>query len=364
MVARYTTYLLLAMVFGMILLGGIVHGTGSSLACPDWPLCYGEVMPEMTGGILFEHSHRLLGAAIGIAVIVLSVGLYRIDRRRVSGGFTYGVGLAAVLGQLAIFGVAVSSARLGSLWLEALLLIVFALAALSLFTRGMRLTAFGLVALELVVIQGLLGGITVVMRLPPLVSTIHLGIAMALLGGLTLLAFRLTANDVLGTTLANRGLLAVAGAAVFVQIVLGAFMRHTGSTLACGTELLTCQGAFFGAGGAAHTAWLHRWFAFLVAALVIAATVPVIRAARRRRRQWVPFFAISAHGLLVLQIVLGFAALVNYVPVSLATMHQGVGALLLVSLSAAFASAGPLGNRFDAVADQPRAVPSGMLEVA
>jgi len=37
----------------LILVGGIVHGTGSSLACPDWPTCYGSFFPEMTGGVFF-----------------------------------------------------------------------------------------------------------------------------------------------------------------------------------------------------------------------------------------------------------------------------------------------------------------------
>src|SRR4051794_38915603 len=50
--AAAATYLL-------ILIGGLVHGTGSSLACPDWPTCYGTMMPKMEGGVLVEHSHRL-----------------------------------------------------------------------------------------------------------------------------------------------------------------------------------------------------------------------------------------------------------------------------------------------------------------
>ena len=39
----------------LILIGGLVHGTGSSLACPDWPTCYGTMMPRMEGGVLVEH---------------------------------------------------------------------------------------------------------------------------------------------------------------------------------------------------------------------------------------------------------------------------------------------------------------------
>src|SRR6266851_921908 len=48
----------------LILIGGLVHGTGSSLACPDWPTCYGTFMPRMEGGVLVEHSHRLAVALV------------------------------------------------------------------------------------------------------------------------------------------------------------------------------------------------------------------------------------------------------------------------------------------------------------
>ena len=39
----------------LLLLGSVVHATGSSLACPDWPTCNGTLMPEMEGGIFWEH---------------------------------------------------------------------------------------------------------------------------------------------------------------------------------------------------------------------------------------------------------------------------------------------------------------------
>src|ERR1019366_5817490 len=65
----------------LMTLGSVVHGTGSSLACPDWPLCHGSALPAMTGGVRFEHSHRLAAAA----VVVLTLALAAATRRRVGG---------------------------------------------------------------------------------------------------------------------------------------------------------------------------------------------------------------------------------------------------------------------------------------
>ena len=63
----------------LILIGGLVHGTGSSLACPDWPTCYGTLMPKMEGGVLVEHSHRLAAGTVMILTLVLAVAMLARD---------------------------------------------------------------------------------------------------------------------------------------------------------------------------------------------------------------------------------------------------------------------------------------------
>src|SRR5207248_11298055 len=99
----------------LILIGGLVHGTGSSLACPDWPTCYGTFMPRMEGGVLVEHSHRLAAGTVVILTLVLAGALTWAGRRD-------------------------AVAR--------------------------RLRPFGWLAVGLVFAQALLGGITVLLRLP------------------------------------------------------------------------------------------------------------------------------------------------------------------------------------------------------
>src|SRR5690242_15004092 len=113
-----------AATFALLVVGGLVHATGSSLACPDWPLCYGQFFPRMTGGILFEHGHRLAAATVATMTVALCVLVLR--GRRDAG------------------------------------------------TRRLAVAAVLLVAL-----QAALGGITVVYKLPLLVSSGHLATSMA-----------------------------------------------------------------------------------------------------------------------------------------------------------------------------------------
>ena len=67
--------------FPLLFVGGLVTSTGSALAVPDWPTTFGHNMflfpwSAMVGGILYEHSHRLLGAVVGLLTIILSLALW------------------------------------------------------------------------------------------------------------------------------------------------------------------------------------------------------------------------------------------------------------------------------------------------
>jgi cytochrome c oxidase assembly protein subunit 15 len=175
--------LVCAATFALIFAGGLVTSTDSGLAVPDWPLSFGRLFPPMTGGVLYEHGHRMVAASVGILVVVLYVWARLRARRAVAA-------LAA--------------------W-----------------------------ALGAVVIQGLLGGLTVLMRLPPAVSVAHACLAQAFLCLTVALAAATgdawrRAGDLReaapGPPL--RALALATTAAVYGQLVLGAVVRHTKAGLA------------------------------------------------------------------------------------------------------------------------------------
>ncbi len=92
-------YLTAGATFLLIVIGGIVTSTESGLAVPDWPTTFGYNMflyplSEMEGGILYEHSHRLMGSLVGLLTIVLFIMLIVTDTRR----WIKWLGLVALIG--------------------------------------------------------------------------------------------------------------------------------------------------------------------------------------------------------------------------------------------------------------------------
>jgi heme a synthase len=106
--------------FLLVIAGGLVTSNNAGLAVPDWPTSFGHLfkIPKMIGGVKFEHGHRMIAEFVGLLTIIVAVWTWRIDQRRWMRGLTLG----AVIG---------------------------------------------------VVLQGALGGLTVLNFLPPAISTAH-----------------------------------------------------------------------------------------------------------------------------------------------------------------------------------------------
>ncbi len=276
MVGKRLAILLCVSTFLLLLLGGVVHTTGSSLACPDWPACYGSYFPPMTGGILYEHGHRMLGSVVGLITLLLA-------------GWTF---MQPPL-------------------------------------RGLR--PYALLGVVLVVVQGTLGGLTVIYLLPPAVSTAHFSCAMAFFGGSLLLATRLhlgaTPNPAVALAPARQAVAWTAGL-VYLQLVLGAAVRHQKASMMCGYDALKCAGNWMPQSELQVLQSVHRLSALGVLAAVVWSTRKVLAQARRLQRPELRTLSLASHALVFLQILMGVWVIKSGVQLHVVTTHLGLGALL------------------------------------
>jgi cytochrome c oxidase assembly protein subunit 15 len=77
-----------------IVLGALVRAHGAGLACPDWPLCFGEVIPRFDFKVAWEVSHRYVGWTFGAAYLALGFGVLRDAALRRAAGAIWGLGIA------------------------------------------------------------------------------------------------------------------------------------------------------------------------------------------------------------------------------------------------------------------------------
>ncbi|HET7786335.1 MAG TPA: COX15/CtaA family protein [Myxococcales bacterium] len=315
----------------LIVAGGLVTNTDSGLACPDWPTCFGSVAPRMVGGVAVEHTHRLIATAVGLCTVALVV----LTLRRARQGW-----LAAALAAFAALVLGASfwsgsvkhaTDRLPPLGV-ALVVLGFAGCGWAI-ARARELDgklASG--ALAIVMFQGLLGGLTVLYRLPTLVLVMHLGTSMLFLAVALVLALHL--NGTQAAAAAPRGLLWVTAAAVYAQILLGATVRHTGAGLVC-IDLPYCRGAWWPSNvhPMVHLHMAHRAFAFVVLGLVGWTSARVARSSRGPVRA----LALLAPLLVLVQIALGVFTILTLKDLLPLTGHLLVGALLLADCVALLA---------------------------
>ncbi|MDE0086792.1 MAG: COX15/CtaA family protein [Candidatus Poribacteria bacterium] len=275
--------------FLLIIIGGIVTSTESGLTVPDWPTTFGYNMflyplSEMVGGILYEHSHRLMGSLVGLLTIGLLIMLLVKDSRR----WIKWLGFAALIG---------------------------------------------------VIVQGILGGLRVLLdgteatelsrNLAIVHAIVHACLAQAffaLLCGICWFTSRAwfenqnqpgsTVHTVSAKKL--RRLSLITTCLIYVQLIFGAILRHTGNRLDA-----------------------HLLFAFLVTVhiFLLVRCLFSVNENTERIGQTLPLLLL---GLLAVQLMLGLGAYVTKLTTVGATIsalltdivttaHVAVGALMLVS---------------------------------
>jgi len=277
-----------AATFVLLVIGGTVNPTGSSLACPEPTLvCHGQLFPPMVGGVLYEHGHRLAAMTVGLLQIALT---------------------------------------------------------LTLLFRRSALRRLGWTLLGLVIAQGALGAITVGYKLPWFVSTGHLLLGMSYFATLIYTAFRTRPaatvveldrharlRDELGSA---RRWIAVACGFVFVQLLLGALVRHLGAAMVClGMPSCTRDGQWWPEAWVQDVHMIHRGFGGVVAVATTIAAVQVFR----RARSWgaLRLLALIAPALVLVQVALGVLTVLTLRAVPLAVGHfAGAASLWALWMSA------------------------------
>ena len=356
----------------LIALGGLVTNTDSGLACPDWPTCFGTPFPKMVGGVLLEHGHRYLATAVGF-VAVLCVWLAASGAPRL---VSLLVSMPLILGAGTWAGIA--RHRTGAVPAAAGLLVLLGYAAgLWAIARARGAGRLSQVALLLVISQGLLGGLTVMYQLPVTVLVLHTATSMLFLSVLLWLALSLQQEArgaasapapveagaprfgaLLGQTGGTR-LVTFAGAAVYLQILLGATVRHTGAGLVC-TDLPWCKGALWPVGvhPAVHLHMVHRSFALVAAALLVLAGLRAARDAAAAGERGARLIALALPALVIVQLALGVLTIWSLKELWTVTAHLLVAALLLAGCVALRARAQLTGP----VHTEPARSPAGSAE--
>lgn len=269
------------------------------MGCGDhWPLCNGHLFPPLDDiGTVIEWSHRLVAALVSVLVAALAAYGWLLDRRRsVSPGLPPGVR-----------------------------------------------TAF--VALGLLVVQVLLGAVTVKLELPAWTVILHLGTAMLLLATLLVAArpHPLTAG---GQAPGYRpGLVGAVTALAFVTVLFGALTANLGAAAACGGFPLCNGQVWTTAGPLAWIHWIHRLLAYTLA------VVAIVWAVRSRTGA-----AFMMAGLVAVQVSIGAATVLLGLPSGLQAAHVAVGTAVW---AAAVVAASGQGREAPAAASEPHRVVDG-----
>lgn len=265
---------LVIVVFGLIALGGSVRIMKAGLACPDWPLCFGDLIPDYHPQVYFEFIHRVVAGSVAIVTLGLHMILFR---SRAPG----------------------------------------------------RVKAIGALALGLLLAQIIFGGLTVLLLLQSYVVATHLILGTSFFSSLLWLYLSLRAPaepEPLGPAWL-RGLSVYMVCLVFFQILLGGLVASNFASLAC-TEWPACQGGvwFPTFSGMIGLHLIHRLGAYTVFVSALINWILMLRfatSARARRLSGILFLCVCG------QLLLGIANVLLYTPPIIAVGHLALGVGIL-----------------------------------
>ncbi len=294
----------------LIFVGGMVTSTGSGLSVPDWPLSYGGLFPPMIGGIFYEHGHRMVAAIDGLLMVTLVILILKFEKR---------------------------------VWVRNL----------------------GIAAITAVILQGVLGGLTVLFFLPKPVSIGHAVLAQTYFILTLVIAYsqsleregRIAQN----APIPNKKVIIISLLVVvliYIQLIFGAIMRHTHSGLAIpdfptmggfwlppfNAEMLNqinvwrfYENLDLVSMGQVLIHFIHRLWAFIILTTVVFLNVTALRILNDK---FLIRTIMLLNTILILQICLGIITVLSLKAPIITSLHVvtgagslGVSVLLLLRLS-------------------------------
>ena len=266
-------------IFGLVVIGGIVRATDSGLGCPDWPTCHGRIIPQWEKHTMIEYTHRLVASVAGFLVLGIAVWSWRSFRK-----------MPAIVYPATL-------------------------------------------VLLLIVIQAGLGGAAVLNELPPEIVAVHLVMAMAILtilGVITFTALSLTRRlPALGVSTRLGRVAFSAALGTIVLMIVGSYMSGAGYELACNGWPL-CNGQFLPTEGgvSVHVHYLHR-----ILALLVGLNLLYLLVLAWQERGGAPLaFSLSAAAFIVfiVQSLIGAANIWTQVAATASASHLAFATLLWV----------------------------------
>lgn len=277
---RGVAYAAAFLTFSLVVIGGIVRITGSGMGCPDWPLCYGQLIPPFEFHTLIEYVHRLVALLVALAIAGLAVWTF-LERRQ--------------------------------------------------FPSLAKLTG---VVVFLYLLQAALGGITVLTGNTPWSVSLHLGNAMLLFGSLlmiaTLVAYQRQTEEIPRARQSDLAQMALTNAAgVLVLILSGSYVVGSGASGACMSWPL-CDANLIPTDILQWVHMGHRLFALLVGAYLI---ITCLRArnengALESSGTWLMWIFIAQVIVGGANVLLGFPIVLNALHLALATTVWGLAVIL------------------------------------
>lgn len=268
--------ILIIVTLGLIILGGSVRVMNAGLACPDWPLCFGQLIPDFHPQVYFEFIHRALAGLVGLAILVLHFLLLK--NKKVP----------------------------------------------------TRIKVWAIISLLLLGTQVFLGGQTVLQLLLASIVAAHLAMGTALFASLVWIYQSVTLPSGVATksqdpALVNKCMMLLL--ALYMQVIMGGLVASNYAANACPGEFPTCYGQLFPTlSGAIGLQVMHRTWAYVVF-FMSATTYFVIR----KYSKDIQLRKTSGMllGVIVCQVIIGISNVLLYTPPIIAIIHLAFATKIL-----------------------------------